>query len=61
MIESAREHGKVIGMWAPDAEHVHRWSSKGVTFFETASEVGFIAEGSRTFIRSFRVGARAVR
>jgi 2-keto-3-deoxy-L-rhamnonate aldolase RhmA len=60
VIESAHAHGKVIGMYVPDAEGARRWSSKGVRFFETSSEVDLIAQGARQVVRSFRsIGARA--
>lgn len=58
VIRSAREHNKVVGMYVPDAEAGKRWFARGVTFFETASEVDLIAQGARGLIRNFRaIGA----
>jgi len=54
VIGSARSHGKVIGMYVPDAETAKRWLVRGVTFFETASEVDLIAKGACGLMRDFR-------
>jgi 2-dehydro-3-deoxyglucarate aldolase/4-hydroxy-2-oxoheptanedioate aldolase len=58
VIASARRHSKVIGMYVPDAEAAARWFARGVTFFETASEVELIGQGARSLVKQFRsIGA----
>lgn len=54
VIAAGRNAGKVLGMYVPDAELARKWNLRGVTFFETASEVDLIAQGSRNLVRSFR-------
>ena len=54
VIQSGEAHGKVIGMYVPDAATAARWFARGVTFFETASEVDLIAQGARTLVGQFR-------
>lgn len=54
VIHAANARGKAIGMYVPNADIAKRWIARGVTFFETASEVDLIAEGSRTLIQALR-------
>lgn len=54
VIASARKHDKVVGLNASDAEAARRWFDKGVTFFETASELDLISEGAQRTVREFR-------
>jgi 2-keto-3-deoxy-L-rhamnonate aldolase RhmA len=54
VIQSGRAHNKVIGMYVPNAETAQRWVSRGVTFFETASEVDLIGQGARNLVKRFR-------
>ena len=54
VISAAHKHHKVVGMWVPGADHARIWFEKGVTFFETASEVDLIGEGARRVVREFR-------
>src|SRR6185437_6656107 len=59
VIASAVKHDKVVGMYVPDAETARRWYDKGVTFFETASEVDLINQGAQRVIQQFRSVAQA--
>lgn len=54
VISVATAQGKTIGMYVPNADCAKRWISRGVTLFETASEVDLIAEGSRGLIQALR-------
>ena len=54
VIAAAQERQKVVGMYVPDAEQARGWISRGVTFFEMQSEVGFIARGSKELVEAFR-------
>ncbi len=54
VIACARKHNKVVGMYVPDAAAAQRWYSKGVTFFETASEIDLINQGAQKTVREFR-------
>jgi 2-keto-3-deoxy-L-rhamnonate aldolase RhmA len=56
---AARQAGKVVGMWVPDAEKARRWMGNGVRFFETSSEVDLIDSGARHLIAQFRTSATA--
>jgi 2-keto-3-deoxy-L-rhamnonate aldolase RhmA len=53
-IAAARRHGKVMGMYVPDARAAEPWIAKGVRFFETASEVDLIDAGARALVKQFR-------
>jgi 2-keto-3-deoxy-L-rhamnonate aldolase RhmA len=53
-IAAAQKHGKVMGMYVPDAKTAERWAGRGVRFFETASEVDFIDSGARGLVQQFR-------
>jgi 2-keto-3-deoxy-L-rhamnonate aldolase RhmA len=52
-ISAAKRHGKVAGMYVPDAKAAEPWVAKGMRFFETASEVDLIDSGARNLIRNF--------
>ena len=54
VIAVGSKYNKVIGIWAASADFARRWFKKGVTFFETASEVDLIGEGARRLVREFR-------
>jgi len=53
LIGAAKEHEKVIGMWAPRFELAQPWIKKGVRFFEGMGDVGFLAKGAMNFVKSF--------
>jgi 2-keto-3-deoxy-L-rhamnonate aldolase RhmA len=53
-IAAAQRHGKVAGMYVPDAGAAEPWIAKGMRFFETASEVDLIDSGARNLVRQFR-------
>src|SRR5262249_51112421 len=53
-LASAKRHGKVPGMYVPDAEAAKPWTGKGMRFFETASEVDLIDSGARRTVSQFR-------
>jgi 2-keto-3-deoxy-L-rhamnonate aldolase RhmA len=53
-IAAAKRHGKVMGMYVPDATTAARWVPRGVRFFETASEVDLIDTGARRVVQQFR-------
>jgi 2-keto-3-deoxy-L-rhamnonate aldolase RhmA len=54
VIACARKYNKVVGMYVPDAEAAEKWFPKGVTFFETASEIDLINQGAQRTVREFR-------
>lgn len=54
VVAAAERHGKVAGMWVPDAASAAPWMASGVRLFETASEVDLIAQGSRRTVAEFR-------
>jgi 2-keto-3-deoxy-L-rhamnonate aldolase RhmA len=54
VIACARKYKKTVGMYVPDAEEAKRWIEKGVSFFETASEVDLINQGAQRIVRDFR-------
>jgi 2-keto-3-deoxy-L-rhamnonate aldolase RhmA len=53
-IDAAKRHGKVAGMYVPDARAAEPWVAKGMRFFETASEVDLIDSGARHLVQRFR-------
>jgi 2-keto-3-deoxy-L-rhamnonate aldolase RhmA len=53
-IAAAKRHGKVAGMYVPDARAAEPWAAKGMRFFETASEVDLIDSGARQLVKQFR-------
>ncbi len=53
-VAAAKRHGKTAGMYVPDAKTAEPWVTKGMRFFETASEVDLIDSGARHLIRQFR-------
>jgi 2-dehydro-3-deoxyglucarate aldolase/4-hydroxy-2-oxoheptanedioate aldolase len=53
-LAAAKRHGKVAGMYVPDARAAEAWASRGMRFFETASEVDLIDSGARNLVRQFR-------
>jgi 2-keto-3-deoxy-L-rhamnonate aldolase RhmA len=53
-LAAAKRHGRIAGMYVPDAERARPWVSRGMRFFETASEVDLIDSGARNIVRQFR-------
>ncbi len=53
LVSSAQEHGKFSGMWVPSYDKAEPWIEKGVRFFETTGDVGFIASGSVELMKRF--------
>jgi len=53
LIVAAHEHGKIAGMWAPSFDVAQTWIARGVRFFETASDHGFIMKGARQLMSQF--------
>lgn len=53
-LAAAKRHGKVAGMYVPDAKAAEPWVGRGMRFFETASEVDLIDAGARNAVRQFR-------
>jgi 2-keto-3-deoxy-L-rhamnonate aldolase RhmA len=53
-LAAAKRHGKVAGMYVPDATAAEAWVARGMRFFETASEVDLIDSGARNLVRQFR-------
>jgi 2-keto-3-deoxy-L-rhamnonate aldolase RhmA len=47
-------------MYVPDAETAGEWIKAGVTFFELASEVDLIAQGSLRLVEEFRSTSRTM-
>jgi 2-keto-3-deoxy-L-rhamnonate aldolase RhmA len=54
VIECAKRNNKVVGMYVPDAVAAERWFKRGVSFFETASEIDLINQGAQKTVREFR-------
>jgi 2-dehydro-3-deoxyglucarate aldolase/4-hydroxy-2-oxoheptanedioate aldolase len=57
-LAAANRHGKVAGMYVPDAKTAAGWVARGFRFFETASEIDFIDSGARQLVQQFRDLAR---
>jgi 2-keto-3-deoxy-L-rhamnonate aldolase RhmA len=53
-LAAAKRHGKVAGMYVPDARTAAAWTPSGMRFFETASEVDLIDQGARRIVEEFR-------
>ncbi len=53
-LAAAARHGKTAGMYVPDAHGASPWVSRGMRFFETASEVDLIDTGARRVVTQFR-------
>jgi 2-dehydro-3-deoxyglucarate aldolase/4-hydroxy-2-oxoheptanedioate aldolase len=53
-LAAATRHGKAAGMYVPDAHAAGPWVSRGMRFFETASEVDLIDAGARRAVTQFR-------
>jgi 2-keto-3-deoxy-L-rhamnonate aldolase RhmA len=53
-LAAAKKHGKVAGMYVPDAKAAEPWVARGMRFFETASEVDLIDGGARGLVKQFR-------
>jgi 2-keto-3-deoxy-L-rhamnonate aldolase RhmA len=53
-LAAAKKHGKVAGMYVPDAKAAEPWVARGMRFFETASEVDLIDSGARNLVKQFR-------
>lgn len=53
-IAAAQRHGKVAGMYVPDARAAEPWVARGMRFFETASEIDLIGNGARQTVQAFR-------
>ncbi len=53
-LAAAQRHGKVAGMYVPDAKAAEPWVAKGMRFFETASEIDLIGNGARRVVQEFR-------
>jgi 2-dehydro-3-deoxyglucarate aldolase/4-hydroxy-2-oxoheptanedioate aldolase len=53
-LAAAKRHGKVAGMYVPDAAAAEPWVARGMRFFETASEVDLIDAGARALVAQFR-------
>jgi len=54
VLASARKAGKTVGMWVPNYEVAMPWIQRGVSFFETASEVDMIDSSARRLVSQFR-------
>jgi 2-keto-3-deoxy-L-rhamnonate aldolase RhmA len=53
-LAAAARHGKAAGMYVPDARGADPWVSRGMRFFETASEVDLIDTTARKIVTQFR-------
>jgi len=53
-LAAAKRHGKTAGMYVPDARAAEPWVSRGMRFFESASEVDLIDAGARNLVQQFR-------
>jgi 2-keto-3-deoxy-L-rhamnonate aldolase RhmA len=53
-LAAASRHGKTAGMYVPDARGAEPWVSRGMRFFETASELDLIDTAARKIVNQFR-------
>ena len=53
LVDAARAHDKVAGMWAPSFDAAKPWIDKGIRFFESAGDVGLVAQGATTLMKQF--------
>ncbi|MFB3902002.1 MAG: HpcH/HpaI aldolase/citrate lyase family protein [Acidobacteriota bacterium] len=53
LVKASVRHAKTAGIWVPDYELAKPWIERGVRFFETQGEVGFIAEGAARLVSCF--------
>jgi 2-keto-3-deoxy-L-rhamnonate aldolase RhmA len=53
-LAAARRHNKTAGMYVPHAAAAAPWVSRGMRFFETASEVDLIDSGAKEVVQAFR-------
>lgn len=53
LIDAAKQHGKIAGMWAPSFETVEPWIKRGVRFVEIMGDVGLIASGAANLMKQF--------
>ncbi len=53
LVSSAKQHSKIAGMWIPSYDKAEPWLEKGVRFFETTGDVGFIAAGAVELMKKF--------
>src|SRR5262249_27683709 len=53
-LAAAKRHGKVAGMYVPDAKAAAPWVGRGMRFFETASEGGLVDGRARPPVQQFR-------
>lgn len=58
-LAAAQRHGKVAGMYVPDAQAAEPWLARGMQFFETASEIDLIGSGAQRTVREFRQLAKS--
>ncbi|MBM3803233.1 MAG: hypothetical protein FJW26_13110 [Acidimicrobiia bacterium] len=54
VLAAAKRAGKLVGMWVPGYAVARPWIEKGVSFFETASEIDMIDSSARRIISEFR-------
>ena len=54
VLDSAKRHNVVAGAWAPDQQIAEDYIRRGVTFFETVSELDMIQTGSAAIMKQFR-------
>ncbi|MSO21818.1 MAG: hypothetical protein EXQ58_00895 [Acidobacteria bacterium] len=54
VLVAAKKAGKLVGMWVPGYEVAKPWIRKGVSFFETASEIDMIDSSARRIVSEFR-------
>ena len=58
VLAAAQKTGKIVGMWVPNYEVAKPWVQRGVSFFETASEIDMIDSSARRIVSEFRVPAQ---
>lgn len=57
--EAGQAHGKVLGLPALDPEQVQKRMDEGFRFFQTGTELGFMARGAKAFLTPLGKGAPA--
>lgn len=52
IVEAGKKHGKFLGRPAGTAEKITQYRRQGFQLFQTATEIGLMAEGAKTLFRS---------
>jgi len=53
IVAAGKKHGKVLGRPARTPEEVRRFQKQGFLFFQTVTDLGFMAAGATQFLKTF--------